>query len=261
MLFRSLIPGSLLFLAPLSSALPQASTDGFRWQGSLAAGKTIEIIGVNGDIEAEGTTGRQVEVTASKRARKSDLSTVTFEVVEHADGITICAMYPATRQGPNECKPGNKGRMNTSKNDVEVEWSVKVPAGVRLTGRTVNGRIDARNLTAPAEARTVNGSISIETAAWADASTVNGSIVARLGAADWSGEIEFSTVNGGVSLSLPASTSARVDASNVNGGMRTDFPLTIQGRWGPHRMSGTIGQGGRDLSLSTVNGTLELRKH
>lgn len=260
MLRRPVLVGALSVLIPLGVARSQGSANGFHWQGSLASGKTIEIIGVNGSIEAAGTTGREVDVTATKRGHKTDPSTVNFEVIEHADGVTICAMYPDTRHGPNECRPGGKGRMNTTKNDVEVEWTVKVPPGVRLTGRTVNGRIAAHDLTAPALARTVNGSISIETSAWADASTVNGSIVARMGAADWTGDIEFSTVNGGVSLYLPPSASARVDASNVNGSMTTDFPLTIQGKWGPRRMSGTIGQGGRVVNLRTVNGSLELRK-
>ena len=59
---------------------------------------------------------------------------------------------------------------------------------------------------------------------------------------------------------LPGSASTRVDASNVNGSLTTDFPLTIQGKWGPRRLSGTIGEGGRSLSLSTVNGSLELRR-
>ena len=81
-----------------------------------------------------------------------------------------------------------------------------------------------------------------------------------MGRADWDGETEFSTVNGGIVVYLPSSASLQVHASNVNGSLDTDFPLTVQGRWGPRRMSGTIGQGGRTLNLQTVNGSLELRK-
>ena len=51
-----------------------------------------------------------------------------------------------------------------------------------------------------------------------------------------------------------------VTASTVNGSMTTDFPLTIRGKWGPKRMSGTVGEGGRTLSLSTVNGDMTLRR-
>lgn len=245
-------------LAPGLAA--QRDRSDFNWHRALAAGKTIEIVGINGAIYAEGTSGREVEVHASKRARKSDVASVTFEVVEHANGVTICAMYPSDGRRENECLEGGKGRMNNRDNDVEVEWTVKVPAGVELAARTVNGRVDVQGLTSPAYARTVNGSISIATTSWADASTVNGSITARMGRADWDGSMDFNTVNGGITLYLPSSASFEVSASNVNGGMSTDFPLTIQGRWGPHRMSGKVGGGGRQLGLSTVNGSLELRK-
>lgn len=262
-MFGRIAIGLLFVLAPPPSGLgfAQGDKNDFRWQGSLAAGKVIELIGVNGSIEAEGGTGRQVEVAASKKGHRSDPATVTFDVVEHADGVTICAVYPSRdRDDPNECRPGGKGRMNTRNNDVEVDWVVRIPEGVRFTGRTVNGKISARSLTASAEARTVNGSISIETGAWAEATTVNGSITARMGKADWEGETEFKTVNGGITIYLPATVSMRVNATNVNGSMSTDFPLTIQGRWGPRQLSGTIGEGGRTLSLTTVNGSVELRK-
>jgi hypothetical protein len=36
--------------------------------------------------------------------------------------------------------------------------------------------------------------------------------------------------------------------------------MTITGRFGQRRMRGTIGTGGRSLSLSTVNGEIRLKK-
>jgi DUF4097 and DUF4098 domain-containing protein YvlB len=59
---------------------------------------------------------------------------------------------------------------------------------------------------------------------------------------------------------MPASVGARVKASTVNGGMETDFPLTIQGKFSNRSMEGTIGGGGRDLNLETVNGSIRLKK-
>ncbi|HEV8598909.1 MAG TPA: DUF4097 family beta strand repeat-containing protein [Gemmatimonadales bacterium] len=249
-------------LAVLSlPSVPTVQPDEFTWRKALAAGKTIEIVGVNGSIDASGTSGREVEVVAVKTGRKSDPAEVRIEVVEHAEGVTICAVYPPGRRNEeNECRPGGKGRMNTRNNDVNVHWTIKVPRGVLFTGRTVNGEVVARGLTAETEIRTVNGSITVETTSWASASTVNGSITARMGRTDWSGETELSTVNGGITIDLPTDASIEVDASTVNGSMSTDFPLTVRGKWGPKRMHGTIGQGGRSLSLSTVNGSMSLRR-
>ena len=255
---------SILFLLSTGVAgAPTQSAQGneFRWHGPLAEGKTIEIIGINGSIDASGASGREVEVVAVKRGRKSDPAEVEIKVVEHSGGVTICALYPPGRRDrENECLPGGKGRNSSHDNDVTVEWTVKVPRGVVFAGRTVNGDVEARGLTAEALARTVNGSITVETTSWADASTVNGSISARLGRTGWQGDLDLTTVNGRITVDLPASAAMEVDASTVNGSMSTDFPLTIRGRWGPRHMSGTVGSGGRRLNLSTVNGSMELRR-
>lgn len=251
----------LAAVALAGGAQNQRSTDDFEWRGTIAAGKTIELVGVNGSIDASGNSGPQVLVNASKHGRKSDPQEVEIRVVEHSDGVTICAIYPSSRRGEeNECKPGGRGRTNTRNNDVEVEWTVRVPRGVLFVGRTVNGDVLARGLTAAAEAYTVNGDITVETTSWAQASTVNGSIGASVGSTLWDGDAEFNTVNGRITVDLPRDASFAVHASTVNGSMSTDFPLTVRGKWGPKRMSGTVGEGGRTLSLSTVNGDMTLRR-
>ena len=148
--------------------------------------------------------------------------------------------------------------MNTRTNDVQVEYTVRVPAGVRFVGRTVNGSVEARGLRADAEAHTVNGSIAISTRGLAQATTVNGSIEAELGAV-FREPLEFETVNGGITLVVPAGSGAEVRATTVNGDIRTDFPLTVRGRFNHRRVSGTIGRGGPQLMMSTVNGDIRLR--
>jgi DUF4097 and DUF4098 domain-containing protein YvlB len=89
---------------------------------------------------------------------------------------------------------------------------------------------------------------------------VNGSIRASVGRADWSGEAEFKTVNGSITVTLPSSTSADVRAETVNGEIETDFALTVSGRVSRRRLSATIGGGGRSLEMETVNGSIHLRK-
>ena len=233
----------------------------FRWRGRLAAGKAIEIKDVNGDVRAEAAAGDEVEVVATKRARKSDPGEVKIEVVEHAGGVTICAVYPSKKgRRPNECRPGEGGRMNVEDNDVHVEFTVRVPREVRFTGRTVNGSIEAKSLGADVEAYSVNGSVAISTAGAAQAETVNGSIRASLGSASGSEPLEFRTVNGGIRLELPAEVGAQVRAETLNGDISTDFPLEVEGRFNRNRLSGTIGGGGRELRLTTVNGSIQLRR-
>jgi putative adhesin len=262
MTMRISILALLPAVAALSSAPRAAAAQGeFHWKGKVAPGKAIEIKGVNGDVRAvAGSGGGDVEVTAVKHARRSDPDEVKIEVVQHEDGVTICAVYPSDGRRKNTCEAGDGGHMNVRDNDVIVDFTVRVPAGVRFAGNTVNGEVEAANLSGDVEANTVNGSIRISTAGSAEAQTVNGSIVASLGRATWSDGLDFRTVNGGITLDLPAGLSTEVRATTVNGDIQTDFPLMVTGRLGPRSLRGTIGNGGRRLALETVNGSIRLRK-
>ena len=251
---------ALAAFAHVSAAEPQQQNE-FRWHEPMAAGRVIEIKGINGNVEASPAAGGEVEVVAVKHGRRSNPAEVRVEVVEHADGVTICAVYPSTDPArPNVCAPGGEGRMSVNNNDVVVDFAVRVPAGVRLRGLTVNGDVEARGLRSDVEAKTVNGSINVETDGLASAKTVNGSITAAMGRADWSGGLEFNTVNGGIELSLPASLSAEVEAATLNGEIESDFPLTVTGRYSRRRLTGTVGGGGRELRLKTVNGSVHLKR-
>ncbi len=81
-----------------------------------------------------------------------------------------------------------------------------------------------------------------------------------MASAVWSDALEFKTVNGGITLDLPQDLSTEVRATTVNGDITTDFPLTVSGRFGPRRLNGTVGGGGRNLELETVNGSIALRR-
>src|SRR5262249_48397138 len=108
----------------------------FHWSGRMAAGKTLEIHGINGAIEAVLATGTEATVDARKSAHRSDPEGVKIEVVERPTGILICARYPRPDGTLNDC--GDK-EQETHDNDVVVKFRVAVPAGVAMVARTVNG--------------------------------------------------------------------------------------------------------------------------
>ena len=246
--------------APSAETAASDSSDEFHWNGRLAAGRTIEIKGINGGVHAEPSSGGEVEVTALKSGRRSDPKGVEIRVVEHEGGVTICAVYPSgDLNRPNDCQPGEGGHSSVHDNDVQVEFKVRVPQGVRFSGHTVNGDVETGALGSDVEAKTVNGSIKISAAGIARAKTVNGSITASLGRANWTDSLEFKTVNGGITLDLPADLNAEVRAETLNGDIQTDFPLTILGRFSRRQLNGTIGSGGRELLLKTVNGSIRLQ--
>ena len=244
--------------APIAQA-PATSGEVFRWSGQVAPGQTVEIKGVNGGIEAGPSTSGQVEVVATKDGKRSDPRLVKVEVVPHAGGVTICAVYPTPAgEEPNRCAPGREGRMNTRDNDVRVGFVVRVPAGALLAAKTVNGGVTVRDLDARVDVHTVNGGVELATQATGSAHTVNGSISATIGRADWEDTLELKTVNGSITLGLPASADARVTASTVNGRITSDLPLTVE-ELSRRTLKGTLGSGGRHLSLGTVNGSITLK--
>lgn len=239
------------------AALPVLAAD-FNWTGAIAPGKAVEIKGVNGSISATPSTSGKVEVSATKTARRSDPGQVKVEVIEHPEGVTICAVYPSPNGQANECKPGSAGRMNTRDNDTKVDFIVKVPSGDRLIARTVNGKVEAALKNSDVEANTVNGSINVTGARLARAKTVNGSVDVEL--SDASREMSFETVNGSIEVTLPASARAELDARTVNGDISSDLPLTVRGTMNKRHIAGTIGgAGGPALSLKTVNGGITIK--
>ncbi|HSB75449.1 MAG TPA: DUF4097 family beta strand repeat-containing protein [Terriglobales bacterium] len=230
----------------------------FHWKGKLAADQVVEIKDVNGTIEADTAAGDEVEITAHKSGPRAE--EVQVKVVPSSQGVTICAIYPGS-PGSTECKPGGQWHAHNRGGDqTKVDFTVRMPKNLRFSGQNINGDVRAKNLGGAVRAETVNGSIHVSTSAWAQAQTVNGSIEARMGNAAWDGVLKISTVNGSVNLEMPDDLNAEVKFSSVNGRIDSDFPLTVRGGFVGHSARGTIGKGGRELVISTVNGSVGLKK-
>lgn len=262
MRIRTLARPALPVLA-LLAAFAWAPQDDFRWRGPVAAGDWIEIKGVNGGIRAEAADGNEVEVTAVKRrGREGRPEDVRIERVAHDGGVTICAIYPSSRRSrPNRCTAGDEWNSSVDDNDTRVEFVVRVPRGVHFLGATVNGAVEARSMPADATVSTVNGAVSVSAAGVVQASTVNGDVDVSTGRADAGRNLNFSTVNGDITLEVPAGFRARVDAELLNGRIRSDFPLSMsRGEYVGRSAEGEIGGGGRELRLRTVNGDIEIRR-
>ena len=251
-----------LTLIAVAAALPWtafAQSD-FNWTGTLSPGQTLEIRGINGSIRAELAASNIIEVSARKTAKSSDPASVRIEVVPSAEGITICSVYPSDDSTSGDCRSGKGNRSHIRDNDVTVDYTVKVPAGVKFAPKTVNGGVTATALRSDIDASSVNGNVKVGTSGLAHATTVNGSIEAKMGSANWDGTLDFTTVNGSIDLYLPPGTGAEVRATTVSGDLASDFPLTVNGKFGGRNMTGRIGAGGHELKLTSVNGAITLHQ-
>jgi DUF4097 and DUF4098 domain-containing protein YvlB len=242
--------GALVTLALLAAAglalADRREGEPFHWNGRMPAGSTLEIHGVNGLIEAAPSSGPDITVDAEKWARRGDPDRVRIAIERSHDITIIRAVYPHEW-------------FNFGNSDVNVHFTVHVPPKIELKLFSVNGPVDAVGLENRVAARTVNGRVHIETEREAEARTVNGSIQVR--AVPRAGELHFRSVNGSVRLEIPSEASARLYARTVNGVIQSDFPATrIQHGWIGRRYEGLVGRGDADLEVTTVNGSILVRR-
>lgn len=221
----------------------------WNWNGEIASGAALEIHGVTGDIHATPSSSGRVEVSATIE----DGSTVEMRVSEKDGGITVCAV----RKGSGECTaepglaPGSR-----------VDYHVRVPGGVRLVAKTINGGIEAESLANDVQASTVNGRVVISTSGTAQASTVNGSIVAKLLTPFWKKAPQFSAVNGGISVVIPLNAKTGIQAETRNGRIVKNL-TAFRGASTDQKLDGTLGSGTgacNPLVIRTVNGPIELKQ-
>jgi hypothetical protein len=247
--------------APLA-AQERASDREFRWSQAMTAGSWLRIRNLNGEIRVEPSSGNTAEVVAVKHGR-GDPSEVRIELTKNGNDVLICALWSENAVCDEDgYRSERDGRGRRDREQVSVDFTVRLPRGVHILAASVNGEVAVRGATAEVVARSVNGRVeAVSTGGPVHASTVNGSVVARMATVPAGEDLEYSTVNGSVTLELPDDFAAQVEMRTVNGSLRSDFPLQLQGRMNPRRINATIGDGGnRRLKISTVNGSVELRK-
>jgi hypothetical protein len=262
---RSVRAATLLALMA-TPGLAQRQTDrDFTWSGVIPQGRWIRVQNLNGEITVGAATGDKVEVTATKRWRRGDPDVVRFDVQKFGTGdqnILICALWGENARCDEDGYHSRGSDRSLRNNDVSVEFRVLVPKGVKVSMNTVNGAVFIDGATSEVDAHTVNGGVDVTSSGGpVSAETVNGSVRAHIGRVDTNGDMTFSTVNGSVIAEFSDAVNGDVELSTVNGGLRTDYEITISGRLDPKHLRAHIGKpGGPRIKLSTVNGSVELRK-
>jgi carbon monoxide dehydrogenase subunit G len=271
---------AVLLAAPALGAQQQygRDSDTWKWDGRVDAGHWMNVFNINGSVDFAPSPDNMVHLVAVKRSNGREMDDIHYEVVQAGGNVTICAIWnnnSRCEDGGVESihRNGNNETHSNVKITVSVPRSVKVGAhsvnggvsvrdvGAEVRANTVNGGVVVRNTSGPVRATTVNGGVDVNTAAGpVTAETVNGNVDARMASLQGDDDMNFKTVNGSVSIYVPASFDATFRFETVHGGIESDFPMTLSGRWGPRHASGTIGNGGRDVRASSVNGSIELRK-
>jgi len=230
---------------------------------------TVKVELVDGSITVRAENRRDVSISAGGRAdgpsasqRPDGLRRLTpaagFDVTENSNEIVI------------ESSPNRGGA-----------FELRVPVRVNLKLNTVNGgKFDVEGTDGEIEANNVNGSITLTNVSGsAVAGTVNGRLVASMARVAPGKAMAFTSLNGAVDVTLPASTKANLKLQSDMGDVFTDFDLQVsratspdsargpgRGRNGAIRLrinnaiTGTVNGGGAEIELRTFNGNVFLRK-
>ena len=264
---------------------------------AVARGEWFRYYGPIGDVTVTEGSGTQVEFRAEKILRSGRVTDIAFELRRTGEGVTICAIFEDDECTDRGLRTESRRGWSRNFRPPSLNVTIRVPAGVRLAVHSGNGDVSVTGAHAELVARSGNGRVRVTgTAGEVDAasgngevtvdnvrgpvsansgngdvrvSTVQGPVSARSGNGDLivrmtelraADDMEFTTGNGRIEVTVPAEFNADIDASTGNGGIRTDFPIQVSGRISKTRLRGTIGQGGRRLRLVTGNGEIEIRK-
>jgi hypothetical protein len=143
-----------------------------------------------------------------------------------------------------------------------VSYEIFVPQNTDLTVTARNGGINIADVRGQIRFEGRNGGVHLKRLAGnVIGSTVNGGIEAELTGTIWDGrQLEVTTRNGGVTVTMPSSYSARIQAESERGGFQSDFPVTLQGNVRPRRLDFNVGSGGPLIHVTTTNGRVSFTR-
>jgi hypothetical protein len=231
------------------------ATDEWTRTYNLPPGSKLEIVNTNGLIEASGTDGTAIEVRADRRARagSQEEAAALLKQLEMREDVTATSVRIEARG--ERARIGGFGRRR-----FDVEYHVRVPAGLTVALRTSNGAIRLQNVNGQVVASTTNGSVTGNgLSGGLDVEAVNGGIQIDLTAV--TSDVKVETVNGAIRLDLPVDVKADLDASCVNGGINIDdqFKMSATSQESRRRIAGSLNGGGPRVSVETVNGGIRIR--
>ncbi len=245
------------------------------WASGAGTARVLELSNLNGSIFIVAEDRADVAVTARRTVERMGREPVPQVDVRPVDAkVLVCA--DSTRCG---CRLGSGPQSDwRSKDDstvVRVDFEVRVPRAVTLDVCAVNTRlVRVEGTSGPYSIHNVNGDVRLaRVGGHGDVRTVNGNVEATfLRVPDGPGR--FSSVNGDLDVTMPASLAADVRMHTMHGDLYTGFDTTPMPRRAAtttrrggstiYRQDGhasmRIGAGGHELVFETFNGDVRLRR-
>jgi hypothetical protein len=218
----------------------------------LDAKGVVAVDNVNGDVTVTGWDRLEVHIVAVKECDSSEgLADLKVNVAASSSAVRVETRYPTSHGwfgGGDHCsveyavqmpRTGSVDKLELVNGDLKITG---LAGGVR--GETVNGSANASDVSGDIRLESVNGSIEVACSTLTAPQSIN-----------------LESVNGTIELRVPANASARVRAETVNGRISNDFGMEVsKHQFVGADLSGSIGNGGSDVKLETVNGAISILK-
>jgi len=255
--------GLTVFAVTACGRRPQSSGM-VAWSGAIPAGGILRLRNLSGPITVERGTSDKVTVRATKHWRHGRVDDARFDVEQSGNEVLVCTIYGrGSNCDAKDYKAGSRHHwLRLRSTDMTVDYSVELPPGVKIDASTVQGPVRVTGASSDVFARSVNGNVDVASGTGpVEAETVNGSVTARIDSAAVAGNVTAETVNGSVEVELPPTFTGSLNLATITGKISSEFPLTMDGgNLASHHVHATVGTGGREVELKTVNGSVSVRK-
>jgi len=246
--------------------------------------QTIRVYNINGNVNVEGTNGKQMELKSEKIIKansESDKNKGVNEVQVKTDKVGNTILVYVDAPFIHMRKEGDRIQYNVRDHgqdyQYQINFTIKIPRNTIVHASTINnGNVSVSNVQSKVDVRNVNGSINLKNIAGkTDANTVNGKIKATY-TSNPTEESTFRTVNGNIDAGFQKDLSADLTFKTLNGNVYTNFnnakliPANISkstsktGRVTKYRISKNpplrIGKGGPQFHFHTLNGNIYIRE-
>jgi hypothetical protein len=222
---------------------------------------------LNGSITVKATEGANVIVEARVRDRETRGSGSNMRRI------------PMTSTGLSVEEENNQINVSTDSTQRTIDLTISVPTNTSLYLRSVNdGDIEVSGVNGEIDVNNVNGDVTLNRIAGnAIAHALNGKVLVTFTSIN-AKPMAFSSMNGDIDVTFPATVKANINLTNNQGDVFSDFDVAMiatapreivedgRGKGGKYRVKidktvrGTINGGGPEFRFKNFNGDIFIRK-
>ena len=223
----------LTLAAGLRADAREPTAHASRTQNFVASGnlKSLAVENVNGSVEILSGPSFKADVDVTVRASTDAIAKKRLENVKvRFDNENGELSLYTEEPGVTVRRSGRGWNVHSDDDDhtwrTEVKYRITAPPGLSLSVSTVNGAVSVLDLAAPMDLSTVNGKIDVTGARReAKLNTVNGAIRATFAELQKGVSVDVRTVNGGITLTLPAKAGFHFEGHTMSGEILSSFAL------------------------------------